>query len=119
MPTSTTTTTSSAAPARAAHRPLRRCVACGARRDKGDLIRLVRGAGGKGAPRLIVDERARADGRGAYLCASAACWTRAADGRSLARALRGALAAADLEALRGYAARRFGADGARPEGSAA
>ena len=118
MPTSTTTT-SSAAPARAAHRPRRRCVACGARRDKGDLIRLARGARGSGAPRLIVDERARADGRGAYLCPAAGCWARAADGKALARALRGALAAADLEALRGYAERRFGADGANLEGSAA
>ena len=117
MPTSTTT--NSAAPARA---PQRRCVACGARRDKGGLIRLVRGAGGDGAPRLRVDERARAGGRGAYLCPRAECWARAADGKALARALRGPIAAADLATLRGYAEGRFAADGAAApaaEGSAA
>jgi len=59
-------------------------VACRTERDKRDLVRVVRSAG-TGA--LSVDPRGKAAGRGAYLCADAACFERALGEGSLARAL--------------------------------
>ena len=79
-------------------------------RDKRDLVRLARVAPGGGEARLVVDEAARAGGRGAYLCAEPACWDAAADGPRLARALRGPLRDDERETLRGFAARRFGGE---------
>ena len=78
-------------------------MACGAQRDKRDLIRLARAADGGSGARLVVDEQARAGGRGAYLCLEAACWSEAADGPALARALRGSLTADERETLRAFA----------------
>ncbi len=108
-------TTSASPPAsRTRRQPQRSCVACGAQRDKRDLIRLARIPGGEaGETRLVVDETALAGGRGAYLCAEPACWTGAVDGPGLARALRGALTAAERDALRAFAGQRFSVEHAR------
>ena len=51
---------------------------------KRDLLRLVRAPDGG----LRVDPEARAEGRGAYLCAAPECAERAADGRALAHSFR-------------------------------
>lgn len=82
-------------------------MACGAQRDKRDLIRLARVEDAEGALRLVVDEGARAGGRGAYLCAEQTCWSEAVEGPAVARALRGALTAGEREALRAFAAERY------------
>ena len=82
-------------------------MACGAQRDKRDLIRLARVEDAEGAVRLVVDEAARAGGRGAYLCAEQACWEEAVEGSAVARALRGALTADEREVLRAFAADRY------------
>jgi hypothetical protein len=87
-------------------------VACGVQREKRDLIRLAR-VGEGGEARLVVDEAARAGGRGAYLCAEAECWTHALDGPGLARALRGALTAGERDTVRAFAGQRFGEEQAR------
>ena len=81
------------------HIPQRSCVSCREPRDKRELVRLVRTPEG----RVLIDEQGRMPGRGAYLCNDGACWERALDGRSLAGALRTALSADDLDALRRYA----------------
>lgn len=57
---------------KARHQPQRTCVACREIRDQRELVRLAYGDDG-----LLVDERRRAPGRGAYLCRRAACWQRA------------------------------------------
>lgn len=57
--------------------------------------------------RLVVDEGARAGGRGAYLCAEQECWSQAVEGSAIARALRGSLTPDEREALRVFAADRF------------
>ena len=108
-------TTSSTAPAmsrRPRRQPQRSCVACGAQRDKRDLLRLARVADEDGA-HVVIDEPARAGGRGAYLCAEATCWTRAIEGPALARAFRGALTAHDRDTLNTFASRRFAGEHAR------
>jgi len=108
------TTTSASPPARRTRRqPQRSCVACGAQRDKRDLIRLARIVGDGGKARLVVDEQARAGGRGAYLCAEPDCWSRAGEAPALARTLRGALTADERETLHAFAERRFAGENAR------
>jgi predicted RNA-binding protein YlxR (DUF448 family) len=63
--------------------PTRTCVACRTERDKRDLVRIVRGADGT----VRMDATGKASGRGAYLCADPACWTKAAKSRAVQRAL--------------------------------
>ena len=70
-----------AAPPR--RQPQRTCVSCRRAAGKRELIRLVRTDTG-----VAVDESGHAHGRGAYLCHDANCWTRAASGGVLQRALR-------------------------------
>lgn len=101
------TSTASTSARRTRRQPQRSCVACGAQRDKRDLIRLARVEDAEGAVRLVVDERARAGGRGAYLCAERECWAQAVEGPAIARALRGSLTGDEREALRAFAADHF------------
>jgi predicted RNA-binding protein YlxR (DUF448 family) len=66
--------------------PLRTCVGCKRRRPRPELVRLVAGASGA----VILDIRARAPGRGAYLCRDSgmACLRIAERRRGLSRSLR-------------------------------
>jgi len=57
---------------KARHQPQRTCIACRESRNQRELVRLAYGDDG-----LVVDERRRSTGRGAYLCRRAACWERA------------------------------------------
>jgi uncharacterized protein len=63
--------------------PARTCVACRKRRDKASLLRVVRGPDGD----VTVDATGQRPGRGAYLCADAACWSLSLRRGSLQRAL--------------------------------
>jgi len=88
---------------KARHRPERTCVACREARDQRELVRLAYGDEG-----LIVDERRRAPGRGAYLCRRGACWERARvtsqakGGGPLGHALRVTINADDRAVLEAY-----------------
>ena len=66
------------------HVPLRSCVACGAKKPQGELLRVV--SRGGDVPQW--DEKGRAPGRGAYVCRLAACVERAFARRALERALK-------------------------------
>ena len=81
--------------------PMRRCLHCGASRPKSELMRIVRTPGGE----IMLDERQREAGRGAYVCREAAC----ADGAGKSRRIAAALGVAppqDLaEALKGACGR--------------
>lgn len=101
------TSTASPSARRTRRQPQRSCVTCGVQRDKRDLVRLARVKDAEGVVRLVVDEAARAGGRGAYLCAEQACWSEAVEGPAVARALRGPLTADEREALRAFAADRY------------
>lgn len=61
---------------------MRMCVACRQMRPKKELVRIVRTPEGE----IRLDATGRANGRGAYLCASAACLERAVKTRALERA---------------------------------
>lgn len=79
------------------HEPVRTCVACRQEAGKGDLVRLVRPAGGE----VAVDVTGRAAGRGAYLHRDAACMEVARRRGALARALRAPVPDAVWDALAG------------------
>lgn len=82
--------------ARPRHVPQRTCFICREKRDKRQLIRLVRTPEGS----VLVDPTGKQNGRGAYLCDQPACWDKVlADGRLLNQALKTSVTATDLAAI--------------------
>ncbi|MGD1996335.1 MAG: YlxR family protein [Anaerolineae bacterium] len=81
------------------HVPQRTCVACRVVRSKRELIRVVRTPEGE----VLVDERGKRNGRGAYLCAQRVCWEEALAGRRLDKALKTELGEDTVTVLRDYA----------------
>ena len=75
--------------------PQRSCCGCRARLDKSKLVRVVRRPEGE----IVLDRTGRANGRGAYLCPSAACLKLARKARRLERGLRGQVPAEVYTAL--------------------
>ena len=59
--------------------PERKCIGCGERKKKTDLIRIVRSPEGE----LSLDFTGRKPGRGAYLCRSVACFRAARKARRI------------------------------------
>jgi predicted RNA-binding protein YlxR (DUF448 family) len=84
------------------HVPERSCVACGTKRAKADLVRVVRTSQGE----VAVDETGKANGRGAYLCGRSECWEQALIQQKIGRferALRGKLTPTDKAMLQARA----------------
>ena len=77
------------------HVPERTCVACGARKPKADLLRVVRPPEG----RVSLDPTGKAPGRGAYVCGPG-CWDTAIGRGRLGRSLSTRLSSDDVESLR-------------------
>ncbi|MBN2125534.1 MAG: YlxR family protein [Deltaproteobacteria bacterium] len=67
------------------HIPIRTCIACGAKRKKGDLIRFVLDK----ENRLVRDDGEALPGRGAYLCDNPGCRERLLSNVRLERVFRG------------------------------
>ena len=76
--------------------PMRMCVACREMRPKKELIRVVRTPEGG----VTLDRTGRANGRGAYLCDSVDCLSRAVKTRALERALETRIDESLVESLR-------------------
>ena len=62
--------------------PERKCIGCGERKKKTELIRIVRSPEGE----ISLDFTGRKPGRGAYLCPNAECLKKAEKARALERA---------------------------------
>ena len=62
--------------------PMRQCLGCREHKPKRELVRVVRSPEGE----VSLDLTGRLNGRGAYLCRSAACLHRAIKARALSRA---------------------------------
>ena len=75
---------------------MRMCVACREMKPKKELIRVVRTVEGE----IVADETGRKNGRGAYLCRSEACLSKALKTRALDRALEQPLSEAAAAYLR-------------------
>jgi len=82
----------------AKHVPLRTCVQCQQVRPKRELVRVVRSAEGQ----VLVDEKGKAPGRGAYLCRNRSCWEHALARDRLEYALMAKLSPADKTRLLDY-----------------
>jgi len=80
---------------RARKTPVRTCVGCGRGADKRELVRIVRTADGH----VTVDPTGKEAGRGAYVCADAACFEAAVRRRRFDSALRVSLKDDDIDRL--------------------
>ncbi len=65
--------------------PLRRCVGCGERKAKRDMVRIVRTAE---EGNLEIDARGKMAGRGCYVCPTESCITAGLSRNKIAHALR-------------------------------
>ena len=76
--------------------PLRKCVGGQEMKGKKEMLRILRTEDGQ----VCLDTSGKKNGRGAYLCYSAACFERAVKSKALERALKTAITAdtyADLK----------------------
>jgi len=78
--------------------PQRTCVACGAKKDQTQLIRIVQGPD----TGLSIGTSSRVCGRGAYICPSRRCWEKGLKGTRLEHALRAKLTNENRAALLQY-----------------
>lgn len=76
--------------------PQRSCTGCNLKKDKKDLIRIVKDQAGN----LSIDRTGKAPGRGAYLCDSIECLEKAKKTKRLERALDTAIGEEIYEELR-------------------
>lgn len=63
--------------------PQRSCVACRTKKDKNELIRIVKNQ----ANEIIIDESGKKPGKGAYICESMECLEKGIKSKALERAL--------------------------------
>ena len=77
-------------------KPQRSCTGCNLKKDKNDLLRIVKDQTGK----ICVDKTGKAPGRGAYLCNSTECLEKAQKTKRLERALDTAIGKEIYEELR-------------------
>ena len=63
--------------------PQRKCLGCGASKNKSDLIRVVRSPENE----ISIDLKGKKSGRGAYICRDAACLKKAAKAKKFDRSL--------------------------------
>ena len=82
------------------HVPQRTCVGCRTTAAKRGFVRVVRRADGH----VVVDPTGKANGRGAYLCASPSCWEVALKRGRLAQSLRVTISEQDRQALADFGA---------------
>jgi predicted RNA-binding protein YlxR (DUF448 family) len=75
--------------------PQRSCVACRRVKNKRELVRLVRTAGGN----IEIDSTGKKEGRGAYICPDRACWEKALKGKQLEITLRNNITRENREKL--------------------
>ncbi|RNL57568.1 YlxR family protein [Arthrobacter oryzae] len=77
------------------NQPQRTCIGCRQKGSRSELLRLVND--GSGSSAVVVDERRRMTGRGAWLHPSEKCLALAIKRRAFGRALKGAAETADVE----------------------
>ncbi|MDY5940196.1 MAG: YlxR family protein [Eubacteriales bacterium] len=75
--------------------PERRCVGCGERKEKRELIRVLRTPEGE----IVLDRTGKRSGRGAYLCPNAECLRKARKTRRLQTNLETEIPDSVFEAL--------------------
>ena len=76
--------------------PMRQCAACREKREKKELLRIVRTPEGE----VVYDPRGKISGRGVYICRSKECLARAERAKTLSRALECPIPEETMEQLR-------------------
>ena len=79
--------------------PIRRCTGCGERKDKKDLIRIVRTVNENEEVSFRLDRTGKLQGRGAYLCDNRACFDAAVKRKGLERSFHASIPAKVYETL--------------------
>lgn len=64
--------------------PQRTCMGCNSKKDKNELIRIVK----NNKNEIIVDETGKQEGRGAYICNNAGCLEKVIKSKRLERVLK-------------------------------
>lgn len=77
--------------------PQRTCIGCNAKKNKNELIRIVRNKEGN----ICIDRTGKADGRGAYICDSEECLKKAIKSKRLDRIFETKISDEIYENLRG------------------
>jgi len=77
--------------------PQRKCVGCGAVKNKGDLIRVVRSPENE----ISIDLKGKKSGRGAYICKDESCLKKAVKAKKFERGLEVKITDDILESLLG------------------
>lgn len=82
--------------------PLRMCVSCRAMKDKREMLRVVKTAEGQ----IAVDERGKAQGRGAYVCGDGECLKKMRKAKTLNKAFSCAVEESVYEEIEAYFSRK-------------
>lgn len=77
--------------------PQRTCIGCGEKKDKKDLIRIVKDKEGN----ISIDKTGRANGRGAYICDKIDCFEKTVKSKKLEKAFEMKIENEIYETLRG------------------
>ena len=75
--------------------PERKCVGCGEKKSKKELIRVVRTPEGS----IVIDRTGKLSGRGAYICPSSNCFKKAVKARRFENCLSVSIPADVFDAL--------------------
>lgn len=77
--------------------PQRTCIGCGEKKDKRDLIRIVKNKDGE----ISIDKTGKANGRGAYICDKVECLEKAIKSKKLEKSFEMKIENEIYDALRG------------------
>ena len=77
--------------------PQRTCMGCNSKKDKKDLIRIVKNKEGV----ISIDKTGKANGRGAYICDDISCLEKAIKSKRLERTFETKISEEIYESLRG------------------
>ena len=78
--------------------PQRTCIGCNSKKDKKDLIRVVKNKDGK----ISIDLTGKKDGRGIYICKSEECLNKAIKNKRISRTFEMEIEKSIYENLRNY-----------------
>ena len=77
--------------------PQRTCIGCNSKKNKNDLIRIVKSKDGN----ISIDRTGKVEGRGAYICDSEECLKKAIKSKRLERTFETKISDEIYESLRG------------------
>lgn len=75
--------------------PNRQCTGCGEMKDKRKMIRVLKTSEGE----ILIDATGKKNGRGAYICPSKECFSKAVKNKGLERSLKTAIPSEVYEQL--------------------